>query len=372
MKPKKNILIIKFSNLSRQPRVYRQIIFLEHSYNVFSAGFDKPASLNKNRHFNIKIPISKYGLLDKLCWNLPVLNRALVSLNHLNKYKFDLIIAHDPFTLPISFVLAKESGAKVLLDAHEYTPRQYEDQWIHRFFFMKIWDLLCRQYLPKADAIITVCRGLAEEYNKNYGVSCEVITNASYYSDLRPQVSDKNRIKIIYHGAVHQSRRTEDMISLIDHLDDRFHLDLMIVKDSSRYFRKLSDLAEQHPRVTLRDPVPMPDIPERINGYDIGLFLLSPETFSYRMALPNKLFEFIQGRLAVAIWPSPEMAKIVNEYKCGIVSEDFTIESMARQLNSLSTKDIEKFKMNSHKAAGYLCAEKNKDILLNIVEKLLR
>jgi len=368
---RKNVLIIKFSRLENQPRIYRQIHFLKDFYNVVTAGFNEPRNRN-SRHINIKIPITKSGLPDKFFWNLPLINTFLKSLTDLGKQTFDLVIAHDPFTLPLSFMLAKKSGAKVLLDAHEYTPRQYEDQWIHRYFFMKIWDLLCRQYLPKTDAIITVCKGIAEEYNKNYGVHCEVITNASYYSDLKPQTSNENRIKIIYHGAVHPSRRTEDMISLIDHLDDRFHLDLMLVKDSSRYFRKLSELAESHPRVTIRDPAPMPNIPETINAYDIGLFLLSPETFSYRMALPNKLFEFIQGRLAIAIWPSPEMAKIVNEYDCGIVSEDFTIESMAKQLNSLSTKDIKKFKMNSHKAAGYLCAENNKDILLNMVEKLLR
>jgi len=134
MTSKKNILIIKFSTLSRQPRVHRQLIFFKHLYNVFSAGFDRPTRLNKNRYFNIKIPISKYGLLDKLCWNLPVLNRALASLSRLNKQKFDLIIAHDPFTLPISLILARKDGAKVLLDAHEYSPREYEDIWIQKYF----------------------------------------------------------------------------------------------------------------------------------------------------------------------------------------------------------------------------------------------
>jgi hypothetical protein len=32
------------------------------------------------------------------------------------------------------------------------------------------------------------------------------------------------------------------------------------------------------------------------------------------MALPNKFFEFIQARLAVAIWPSPEMSKITKTF----------------------------------------------------------
>jgi len=371
MTSKKNILIIKFSTLSRQPRVHRQLIFLKHLYNVFSAGFDRPNSLDINRYFNIKIPVSKYGLLDKLFWNLPLVNKALISLKSLTKQKFDLIIAHDPFTLPISLMLARKNGAKVLLDAHEYTPREYEDIWIQKYFLSYLWNCLCKRYLKRADAIITVCDGLAKEYEKNYGVNCGIITNAPFYFDLKPKSPDKNRIKIIYHGAAHPSRKTEDMILLMDHLDHRFHLDLMLIKNSPRYFRKLYDLGKLHPRISFLDPVPMLDIPDRTNDYDIGLFLLSPVSFSYRMALPNKLFEYLQARLAIAIWPSPEMAKIVNEYNCGIISEDFTIESMAKKMNSLSTDDIVKYKMNSHIAADHLCAEKNKDILLNIVEKLL-
>jgi len=115
----------------------------------------------------------------------------------------------------------------------------------------------------------------------------------------------------------------------------------------------------------------MPEIAKNTNNYDIGLFLLSPDSFSYRMALPNKFFEFIQARLAVAIWPSPEMARLVKEYSCGIVSDDFSIESMAEKLNALSKEDIMAFKMNSHNAAGQLCAEKNKDKFLSIVEGLI-
>ncbi|MCK4820253.1 capsular biosynthesis protein, partial [bacterium] len=230
---------------------------------------------------------------------------------------------------------------------------------------------ICFDYLPKADVIITVCTGIADEYKKNYGVNSEVITNAPYFSDLTPSVTKESNIRIMYHGLVHKSRKSENMIYLMDHLDSRFELDFMIIRDNSRYCRKICDLAVNHPRISLRGTVSMPQISNALNEYDIGLFLLPPESFSYRMALPNKLFEFIQGRLAIAIWPSPEMARIVHEYKCGIVSEDFTIESIANRLNSLSEKDIMKFKQNSHKAAAFLCAEKNCEEFLSIVNKLL-
>ncbi|HIH97154.1 MAG TPA: glycosyltransferase family 4 protein [Thermoplasmata archaeon] len=320
----------------------------------------------------MKIHFLPTGLIDKFLWNIAPVSQFLANYFKLNRIHFDLIIAHDPFTLKTALQLSKKMDAKVLHDAHEYTPRQYEDQCFQRVILLKIWDYICSKYMPHADATITVCQGIADEYKRNYGVHCEVINNAPFFNKLAPSPIENHSIKIIHHGAVHPSRRSEDMIHLMNILDERFHLDFMLMNNGSQYYKKILSMGQENPRISFRDPVPMPDIPKEINHYDIGLFLLSPDTFSYRMALPNKLFEFIQGRLAVAIWPSPEMAKIVNEYKCGIVSGDFTIESIAKQLNSLSTKDIEKYKMNSHKAAGYLCAEKNKDMLLNIVEKLLR
>ena len=299
------------------------------------------------------------------------MNSALLSLKHLNDLRPDLIIAHDPFTLPIALQLRDRCGAKVLLDAHEYTPRQYEDQWIHRHLFMKVWDHLCRKYLPHTDAAVTVCRSIADEYENNYGVDFDVITNAPFYSEIAPSVPDNNLIRIIYHGAVHASRKTDGMIRLMDLLDERFSLDLMLVKDNSHYFDEIYNLGIKHPRISFRDPVPMTEIIRTINKYDISLFLLSPETFSYRMALPNKIFEFIQARLAVAVWPSPEMAAIVSRYDCGVVSDEYTLESMAKKLNALTADDISRFKNNAGPAARELCAERNRDAFLDIVERLI-
>jgi hypothetical protein len=131
------------------------------------------------------------------------------------------------------------------------------------------------------------------------------------------------------------------------------------------------DLAKRSERVRIRKPLPMAEIAASINKYDIGLFLLPDVDFSYRMALPNKLFEFIQARLAVAIWPSPEMSRIVNKYECGVVADDFTLEAMAEKLNRITREQIMRFKENSHKAARFLCAETNRKLFLSLVHQLL-
>jgi hypothetical protein len=217
----------------------------------------------------------------------------------------------------------------------------------------------------------TVCRAIADEYQKNYGVKCEVITSAPFFEDLEPSPTNKNGIRMIHHGGLSTSRRLENMIFLMDYLDDRFSLDFMLINNNQSYHNKLRAIAKRSTKIRFRDAVPMKDIAKSINSYDIGLFLLWPGAFSYKMALPNKLFEFIQGRLAIAIWPSPEMARVVEEYDLGIISNDFSIKGISEKLNSLSSADVMKFKMNAHHAANTLCAEQNKNILLNIIEKLL-
>lgn len=70
----------------------------------------------------------------------------------------------------------------------------------------------------------------------------------------------------------------------------------------------------------------------------------------------------------MAVWPNPEMKKIVNGYGCGIVSKSFSLYEMADRLNSLTAHEIYRYKKNCHEAAKELCAEKNREKFLAIIE----
>jgi hypothetical protein len=107
-----------------------------------------------------------------------------------------------------------------------------------------------------------------------------------------------------------------------------------------------------------------------INKYDMGVFLLPPVNFNYANTLPNKLFDFIQARLGIAIGPTPEMAAIVNQYQNGVVSADFQPKSLAAKLNSLRVADIARFKNQSAVAAQVLNAEKNELIFNELLLKI--
>ncbi|HEX9928894.1 MAG TPA: hypothetical protein VGB02_10195, partial [Pyrinomonadaceae bacterium] len=89
--------------------------------------------------------------------------------------------------------------------------------------------------------------------------------------------------------------------------------------------------------------------------------------FNNKYALPNKLFEFIQGRLAICVAPSPEMARIVKEFDLGIVAQDFSAENMAQAIKTLTTEKISHFKMQSAEHAYELSANKNREKFLRLV-----
>jgi hypothetical protein len=295
---------------------------------------------------------------DAARWSLP-------------EVQVDLIVANDIEALPMACILKEQTGASLVLDAHEWKPGHFGDKSWDRHE-REMWVNICTKYLPHVDAMFTVCQGIAELYLRHFGVRCEVLTNAPFFANLQPFPPKGRRIRLVYHGAVSKRRRSADVIRLIDLLDERFHLEMIpIAPDSAPYLAKIRKLAAQRDRVTLRAPVRTNELAQGTNHYDIGIHLLPPNSENSRLALPNKLFEYVQARLGIAIWPSPEMKRIVEQYDLGVVSDAFTLESIAARLNALTTDDIRRFKENSHRAAEELCAEENQQRFLSTIDTLL-
>ncbi len=266
--------------------------------------------------------------------------------------------------------IAERHGAKLYLDAHEYQPLHY-GSFLFNFFVRDYWHWICTRYLPTVDCMTTVCQGIADEYTKNFGVRCRVQMNLPFYERIEPADPVDGKIRMIHHGLAARSRHLEHMIHLMSLLEPRFELDFMLVGMDSRYGRHLQSLASRNQRIRFLHPVGMRDIPRAINPYDVGLYLLAPRSFNQRMALPNKIFEFIQGRLAIAIWPSQEMVRIVDRYQNGVYSRDFDIQQMAHALNRLTIDELAGMKRRSHAAAEELNSEKTRTQLLEIVDSLL-
>jgi hypothetical protein len=300
---------------------------------------------------------------QRLYWTHPAHIEAFKRLRYL---RVDAVIANDLDTLP----LALRTGSPVVFDAHEYAPGQFLELARWRLVIAPYVRWQCRRYIPRAASMTTVGEAIADAYNADTGVRPVVVTNAPPRADLTP-TRVHEPIRILHHGTAQRGRGLKEMIQLGEMLDTRFTIDFVLVEGSRGYREELIRRTRGNPNIAFPRPWPMGDLVRRANDYDIGLFLLPPVSFQRRFALPNKFFEFIQARLAVAVGPSPEMASIVNRYGCGIVAADFSAETLGSAINALDVSSIAAFKQAAHVAASELSAEANSDVLLRAVDDAL-
>lgn len=370
------ILILVFSEVWRDPRVYRQIQVLHDRYELTVVGFGR--SPHPQVQF-IQVPSFDQRLIHKLkmalwlslrqyeawYWGDRSVRAALAQLAD-PPQDYALVVANDVNTLPLALKIAQ--GKPVLLDAHEFAPQEYSNRLAWRLLRHPYAAYLCRTYLPQIRAMTTVNDHLAQEYRKQFNIELniepKVVMNTPFRQNLYPTPVQGDRIRLVHHGAAIPSRNLEDMIHVFNGLDERFTLDFMLVPFKPWYLEQLKQLAAPNPRIRFREPVPMPSICRQINDYDIGIFLLNSKILNYIHCLPNKLFEYIQARLAIAIGPSPEMAKIVTQYQLGVVADSFAPDDLAQKLNALTTEDIQTFKNASHQAAEHFCFEVSGRVLL--------
>lgn len=373
------VLVLSFSDLAQDPRVSRQIGWLTSEFAVTAAGLAAPSRPDVRfipfapaQHGKTAKAVRGLNLLlrrhERVYWDTFGPAFAAIQVE-----RPDLIVANDLDTLPMAIRLGDQVTCPVVFDAHEYAPREFDDSWKWRLLRGPYSTDLCRRYIPRAAAITTVGEAIADAYADLTGFRPVVITNATdFHPELSPRPLEPGRVRLVHHGVAVPSRKIENMIRLVSLLDRRFDLSFLLVDGVPAYREELQRLAAGDPRVRFLPPVPMPELPARLNEFDLGLFLLEPTNFNYRHALPNKFFEFLQGRLGIAIGPTPEMARIVRATGTGVVAKDFHPESLAQELNRLTADDVNRFKQAAHAAAREFSADANRAKWLAVCAKARR
>ena len=375
------VLVISLSDFGSDPRVDRQVDFLRGDHRVIAVGFSPPSYADvdfvelerveasgaaKLLNRANRIASGLLGLNRRAYWSDPNHRRWRQALAGLEA---DLVIANDTMMLPLAFAIAGDWP--VVFDAHEYSPSEFETSPTWKLVMRPRIRWICRRYLPRVAGMMAVSRGIADRYEREFGASSVVVTNAPRYEELAPAaVGDP--IRLVHFGWPDPQRRLEDTLSAMEFLDDHYTLDLLLLSlGPSPYLDELLRRAGGDSRIRFLDPVPMREIARFANAYDIGVFLLPPQHINQEFTLPNKFFEYIQGRIVPATGPSPEMARIVREWDCGIVAEDYTPEAFAGAIAGTSRERLAELKENVDRAAHELCAERNQRIVLNIVARAL-
>lgn len=356
-----SLTIVSFSTLARDPRVQRQIDRFAKQYEVTTVGFG-PSPHPAVRHIELPEgtrawPSSKKYLLTRrfgrAYWDMSAVRAARTALEaHVGRA--DIVLANDVNTLPLALWLAPRQG--VHADLHEYAPREKEHVRTWRWFIAPYQRWICRTCLPRVESVTTVSPGLAVEYEREFGVVPEVVTNAAAYEDRAPRPTGE-RIRLLHTGVARANRRLESMVDAMRDAPVGMTLDFMLVPSEPGYIEALQERARDLPAVRFRDPVAYTDLVGAVAEYDLSIVVFPPTTFNLEHSLPNKLFEAVQARVGVLVGPSPDMADLVREHGIGEVLPGPDAESLRAVLRSLDAAQIDRFKHAADASAQVLSAE---------------
>lgn len=273
---------------------------------------------------------------------------------------------------------AQAKATKVIFDAREFYPWQHTSSLRWRLLFQRFNAYLCATYAPRADRILSVSPRFCALYKRHFGLDVELFPSLPPFYDLKPTPINPRQIRILYHGALNQNRDIHKVITLCERLQSRFCIDFVFTGGEARFRKRIesriASLQKRGCRVRVLPPVSLAQIVPFGNAYDIGLLYIPPHNINLLATLPNKLFEYIQSRLAILLPPIDSVLAFLREWEGGvhnaIVAEDFSIDSLANALNALSSEDIARLKAAAHTAASTLHYAHNAPKIQHILREL--
>ncbi len=287
------------------------------------------------------------------------------AIKSINLKKYDYIYIFDLKVLyAVSFFINKK---KIIWDAREYYPLHYTQIFLWSFFYKGIIEKLIMLSKDKILIGTTVSYGLRKKYYENFKMKLKVKFSVPKFAKLKPRSVSK-KILIIHHGICSRTRKIENFFELGKKLGIKYNLFLMLKIVNKQYYYFLKKKYSSVKNVQFIPPVKMRQIPKKINKYDIGLILGVPESVNHLYSMPNKLFEYMQGRLCIISNPLIDIKKFIIQNKVGYTSKLFNTDNVASLIKSLKANDIYKAKINSH----YQAKQFNHKILFKDFDKLFK
>lgn len=282
---------------------------------------------------------------------------------------FDLLLANDLDTLTANRLAGWLRRKPVVYDSHEYFTEVPE--LVGRPRIQSFWRWLEKHLVPGVAAACTVSPPIAAIYTRLYGIPFAVVRNLPFFrkpETEEPAVPDGNPglPLIIYQGALNKGRGVEKAILAMDLLPEA----QLAIAGSGDLEEELQLLAAGLHLKNVRFTGKLP--PEKLwdltRQASLGISLEEDLGLSYRYALPNKLFDYIQARIPVVVSGLPEMGRIVKDYDIGMVVSSHDPETLAAAFRKALTHDTlrKKWALNLEKAAAELNWDMEKEILMRI------
>lgn len=242
--------------------------------------------------------------------------------------KTDILVADDLDTLLPNFLVSKLRRLPLVYDSHEYFTGVPELN--GRPFVKSVWKLIEKSIFPYLNNIITVSDSLADQYEKEYSVRPLVVKNCSKrsqhlkgYSRKEMGINEKDFLLIIQGSGINADKGGEELIEAV-RITENVSLLIVGSGDILEDLEKMVTTMDLGRRVRFVPKLKWEELMRYTKSVDAGMCLEKGTNLNYRFSIPNKLCDYISAGIPVVAGNLPEIKKIVEGYRCGIIIPDIT------------------------------------------------
>lgn len=233
---------------------------------------------------------------------------------------------------------ARRLGIPHVHDCHELFLERPLYTNLERFILGRIEKRAIRN--PRSVTVVN--ESIATELRKRYGIKPTVIRNCAEITyplktvDLRPLAGlPPYATVVLYQGGFLRGRGLPELVRSVDGYPDGVFLVLLGWGSQRPELEVLVRELQLGERVRFVDAVPPDDLLALTASATIGVIPYQPVGLNNRLALPNKIFEYLAVGVPVASADIPELHRIVVGSECGRVFDPYDPDSIALAVTAL-------------------------------------
>jgi glycosyltransferase involved in cell wall biosynthesis len=285
--------------------------------------------------------------LDPALWDLEINFRAAID-----EFEPDLIHANDFQMLGVGAraklrALGKGRDVKLVWDAHEFLPGIRPWNPHPRWHPAQIGHE--SEYMPYADAVVTVSETLADLLRDRHGLreTPQVVMNAPDVDEVREEAAEPPSLReqcgiapdtplMVYSGGGALQRGLADMVRALPLLDG-VHCAFVVSNLQSAFMAEVRALASElgvTDRLHLLPYVEYWQVVPYLSQADVGMIPIH-HYLNHELALITKFFEYSHARLPIVVSEVETMSAMVRRTGQGEVCRAEDPEDLARAVTAV-------------------------------------
>ena len=378
----RRVLMLLGSSDVNDSRVWRIGVSLQTIYQVFLFSRSGKNGMKKLTIKNIEV--RRFGTCHNSSknWFKKIFRFLALYINYLIegiRLKPHFIHAHDLNMLPIGYLLSIIIRAHLVYDSHELWSEQENKKNVPMILLSLVKYI---EYLlaRRAGCVITVSDSIATKLESDFRISkVWVVQNMplkvkkSFSSKkesplrLHPSINP-SAFLLLYQGAISSGRGCEVIIHSLKHLPKDIHA---VFIGHGNMISRLHETAihnEVAERVFFLPPVANENLLDWTRGADLGVHPMRGTCLNHKLALPNKLFEYIQAGVPVFVSDMPSMSAFVRQNRLGDVFVDGNQEDFVNKVLQLynSPKMLIQFAQNCKASSNRFSWESESKKLMEV------